>query len=101
MLLASNQNDFSLSLASMWKEINGKLVCELKFESFALAFSFLNEVAASAERLNHHPTIYNEYNLVRLELTTHDAGGVVTPLDWELAQAINETDIKGKLLGSE
>ena len=86
---------------AMWKEINGKLVCTFKFESFAMAFSFLNEVAALAERLNHHPTIYNEYNLVRLELTTHDAGGVVTPLDWELAQAINETETQGELLISE
>jgi len=42
-----------------------------------------------AERQNHHPTIINTYNRVRLELTTHDAGNTVTEKDRGLARAID------------
>ena len=72
----------------MWQEIDNKLICEHQFESFAAAFSFLNEVARLAEQFNHHPTIVNEYSRVRLELTTHDAGNIITDLDRQLAEAI-------------
>ena len=74
----------------MWQEIDNKLICKFQFESFAAAFSFLNEVAALAEKFNHHPTIINEYTRVQLELTTHDAGNVITELDRELAEAIDQ-----------
>ena len=77
-----------LNLLPMWKEIDNKLICEQQFESFTTAFSFLNEVAALAMQFNHHPTIINEYTRVRLELTTHDAGNVITELDRQLAEAI-------------
>ena len=72
----------------MWQEIDNKLICEHQFESFAAAFSFLNEVAGLAEQFNHHPTIISEYTRVRLELTTHDAGNIITDLDRQLAEAI-------------
>ena len=68
--------------------MDNKLICEHQFESFAAAFSFLNEVAELAEHFNHHPTIFNECSRVRLELTTHDAGNVITELDRQLAEAI-------------
>ena len=74
----------------MWNETDDKLICDFNFDSFVEAFSFLNEVAILAERFNHHPAILNEYSRVRLELTTHDAGHVVTELDWKLAKAIDE-----------
>ncbi len=76
------------NLLHMWHEIDNKLICEHQFESFAAAFSFLKEVAGLAEQFNHHPTIINEYTRVRLELTTHDAGNVITDLDRKLAEAI-------------
>jgi len=77
-----------LNLLHMWQETDNKLICEQQFESFAAAFSFLNEVAGLAEQFNHHPTIINEYTRVRLELTTHDAGNIITELDRQLAAAI-------------
>jgi len=46
-----------LNFAHMWQEIDNKLIWEYQFESFAAAFSFLNEVAALAAQFNHHPTI--------------------------------------------
>ena len=40
-----------------------------------------------AENRNHHPEIFNCYNRVELALNTHDAGGKVTELDFDLARA--------------
>lgn len=75
--------------------MDNKLICEHQFESFAAAFSFLNEVAGLAEQFNHHPTIVNEYTRVRLELTTHDAGNIITELDRQLAEAIEQKWAQG------
>ncbi len=40
--------------------------------------------ALCAERKNHHPEWFNVYNTVRVDLSTHDAGGITT-WDVELA----------------
>lgn len=75
---------------SNWKEQNNKLVRELQFDDFIAAFAFLTKVAILAEKHNHHPEIFNVYNKVKLSLSTHDAGDVVTEKDRKLAAAIDE-----------
>lgn len=72
-----------------WRVKDGKLQRELRFGSFVEAFGFLTSLALVAERMDHHPEIYNVYNRVRLELETHDANGI-TKLDFELAKAANK-----------
>lgn len=67
---------------------SGKLYREFKFPDFATAFGFMASAAVVAESMNHHPEWFNVYNTVRVELTTHDAGGL-TQLDIELAQRMN------------
>jgi 4a-hydroxytetrahydrobiopterin dehydratase len=49
----------------------------------------LTSLALVAERMDHHPEIFNVYNRVKLELETHDANGI-TKLDFELAAAANK-----------
>jgi 4a-hydroxytetrahydrobiopterin dehydratase len=39
--------------------------------------------------MNHHPEWFNVYNTVRVDLTTHDAGGISAP-DFSLALRMNE-----------
>jgi len=73
---------------TVWEVLGGKLHCEFRFASFVQAFAFMTECALTAERLDHHPEWFNVYNRVRVDLTTHDAGGI-TPLDFELARAMN------------
>lgn len=81
---------FVLYLHAMWQEIDNKLVRQFKFKDFQEAFTFMTSVALLAERLNHHPTWYNEYNVVTIELTTHSSGNMITEKDRELAQRINQ-----------
>ncbi len=47
-------------------------------------------VALLAEQQNHHPNWSNVYNTVTINLSTHDAGNVVTEKDRKLAEAISE-----------
>lgn len=74
----------------MWQEKNNKLVREFQFEDFITAFAFLTKVAILAEKQSHHPEIYNVYNTVKLSLSTHDAGDIVTEKDRKLAAAIDK-----------
>ena len=46
-------------------------------------------VALLAEQAAHHPEWSNVWNRVSITLTTHDAGGVVTEKDRDLAAAID------------
>jgi 4a-hydroxytetrahydrobiopterin dehydratase len=73
-----------------WTEINDQLTIELKFKDFVQAFAFMTEVALSSEKMNHHPTWSNTYNRVKIQLSTHDAGNVVTDKDRKLAVVITE-----------
>lgn len=73
----------------MWKEENDTLSCEFVFNDFSEAFAFMTRVAMIAEKLNHHPDWSNVWNKVRINLSTHDAGNVVTDLDRKLAQEID------------
>jgi 4a-hydroxytetrahydrobiopterin dehydratase len=45
--------------------------------------------ALVAQAMNHHPEWFNVWNTVRVDLATHDAGGI-TALDVKLAHAMEE-----------
>lgn len=67
-----------------WVVADGKLHREYTFSDFVDAFAFMTAAALRAERKNHHPEWFNVYNRVRVDLSTHDAGGITT-WDVELA----------------
>jgi 4a-hydroxytetrahydrobiopterin dehydratase len=60
----------------------------VKCKDFMAAISFVNQVAAEAEAMNHHPDIDIRWNKVRLVLTTHSAQGL-TDLDFTLARKLD------------
>ena len=74
----------------MWKEENNLLKATFKFKDFTQAFAFMTEVAFHAEKQDHHPNWSNVWNTVNIELNTHDAGGIVTDKDHQLAAAIDQ-----------
>jgi 4a-hydroxytetrahydrobiopterin dehydratase len=73
----------------MWTEEDNKLKAIFKFKDFVEAFAFMSKVALVAEKMDHHPNWSNVYNTVTIELTTHDAGNIVTDKDRRLADAID------------
>jgi 4a-hydroxytetrahydrobiopterin dehydratase len=72
-----------------WRLEGGKLHREYKFDDFVAAFSFMTGVALVAQGMDHHPEWFNVWSTVRVDLSTHDAGGVTT-LDVTLADAMDE-----------
>ena len=82
--------DELLSQRRNWSIEDGKLTRVLKFKDFVEAFAFMTQVALLAERMNHHPEWFNVYNTVRIQLTTHDVGGL-SARDFELAERIDES----------
>src|ERR1700690_2873675 len=79
-----------------WKLAGGKLHREYKFADFVTAFAFMTGAALVAQRMDHHPEWFNVWNTVRIDLQTHDAGGV-TVLDVQLAQQMEV--LAGRQLG--
>jgi 4a-hydroxytetrahydrobiopterin dehydratase len=73
----------------MWKEEDNKLKKTFAFKNFTQAFGFMAQVAIEAEKMNHHPFWSNVYNTVSIELSTHDAGNIVTEKDRALAKIID------------
>ena len=90
--------DIAAALAELpgWKMVDGKLHREYKFADFVTAFAFKTGAALVAQRMDHHPEWFNVWSTVRIDLETHDAGGVTT-LDVQLAQHMEE--LAGRQLG--
>ena len=60
-----------------WEREGDEIVREWRFEDFAAAIAFVNQVAEVAEEANHHPDIFvHGWNKVKLSLTNHSAGGL-------------------------
>jgi 4a-hydroxytetrahydrobiopterin dehydratase len=72
-----------------WKLEKGAFTRSFSFTDFREAMSFVNSVAAVAERAGHHPDIDIRYNKVNLALSSHDAGGI-TAKDFSLAEEIGK-----------
>jgi 4a-hydroxytetrahydrobiopterin dehydratase len=78
----------ALGKLSGWTVAKGKLHREYKFADFVHAFGFMATAAMKIEAMGHHPEWFNVYNSVRVDLTTHDAGGI-SAKDVELARTLN------------
>ncbi len=72
----------------LWSIEDGKLTRTLNFNDFVDAFGFMTKVALIAERLNHHPEWFNVYGTVRIQLHSHDVGGLSSN-DFQLAEHID------------
>ncbi len=77
-------------MAEPWQEVDGALYKKFEFANFADAFAFMTKVARLAEEQDHHPDWSNSWNVVEINLCSHDKGRIVTERDHRLAAAINE-----------
>ncbi|GAA0396291.1 4a-hydroxytetrahydrobiopterin dehydratase [Cocleimonas flava] len=78
-----------LASHNQWQIKEQKLHREFVFKNFIQAFGFMTQAAIIAERDNHHPEWFNVYKTVKVDLTTHDAGGI-TEKDFALAKAMDD-----------
>ena len=86
--LTGHQIEVVLSTLDGWKQAGGKIVREYKFPDFVAAAMFVAGVNLEAEKMNHHPDLHHSYASVKIELTTHDIGGV-SELDIRLAKKLD------------
>jgi 4a-hydroxytetrahydrobiopterin dehydratase len=87
-VLSSDEIQSALTAAPAWRLENGAITRSFTFSDFREAMSFVNSVAALAERAGHHPDIDIRYNQVGLALSSHDTGGI-TEKDFSLAAEID------------
>lgn len=80
--------ELNQGLDASWRLVGDqKLEKEFKFPNFVAAFGFMTRVALLAEKLDHHPEWFNVYGKVRIQLSTHEVGGI-SDLDFSLARSI-------------
>jgi 4a-hydroxytetrahydrobiopterin dehydratase len=74
-----------------WSEVEDRdaIRKSFHFSNFSEAWGFLSRIALCAEKMDHHPEIFNVYNRVEIILSTHDVGGL-SEKDVHLAEAIDE-----------
>lgn len=74
-----------------WSEVEDRdaIRKSFHFSNFSEAWAFLSRIALVAEKMDHHPEIFNVYNRVEIVLATHDVDGV-SERDIRLAHAIDE-----------
>ncbi len=73
----------------MWIEKEGCLVRELRTKDFVSAFAMVQSLVAPSEAAGHHPDIAFGWGYVRITLTTHDQGRIVTERDRALADVFD------------
>jgi len=72
-----------------WKRKGNFISKDFKFGEFMDGIRFVDDISTIAERLDHHPDIHIRWTTVRLEIQTHDEGGI-TSLDIRLATEIEK-----------
>ena len=81
--------DEALAGLDGWSRDGDEIVRELQLADFVAAMGLITQIGILAERMNHHPTLTNTWNRVRIALSTHDVGGI-SDFDVRLAAEINE-----------
>ena len=87
--LSDTEIEQALSGLEGWSREGDEIVRELELADFVAAMGLITQIGILAERMNHHPTLTNTWNRVRIALSTHDVGGI-SDFDVRLAGEINE-----------
>jgi 4a-hydroxytetrahydrobiopterin dehydratase len=93
--LTGEEIELALSQLAGWEVAGGKLHRAYRFRDFIEAWGFLSSAALVIQQMDHHPEWSNVWAEVRVDLVTHDAGGI-TRMDIELARRLEA--IAGRFL---
>jgi 4a-hydroxytetrahydrobiopterin dehydratase len=72
-----------------WHLESGHLVRVLSTKDYIGAAALFQAQVPLAQRLNHHPTVTVDYNELRVEIWTHDQGGI-SALDLDYVKGFDE-----------
>lgn len=88
--LSDKETEDRLAELPGWSVAAGRLTRTFRLPSHFAAAAFVVHVARVQDELNHHSDLTLGYNKVTLAVHTHDAGGALTDLDFELARRVGE-----------
>jgi 4a-hydroxytetrahydrobiopterin dehydratase len=88
LILSDEQLEQFLIELAEWRIKDEKLFRVLRFKDFNKAIEFMNQVAITAEAMDHHPEWSYVYNKLEIYLVTHSEDGI-TQLDIDLAREID------------
>jgi 4a-hydroxytetrahydrobiopterin dehydratase len=86
--LTGHQIEVVLSTLDGWKQESGQIAKEFQFSDFIAASMFVTGVNLEAEKANHHPELFHRYQKVKIQLSTHDVGGI-SELDLRMAKKLD------------
>lgn len=72
-----------------WRLVLDRLVTRLETRTFGAGAALVQQIAAAADEMNHHPDVDLRYPHVTVTLSSHDVGAV-TRRDVRLARRISE-----------
>lgn len=78
-----------LEMLPAWTRDGDAITRTIEAPSFLTGIDIVQAAARAAEDADHHPDIDIRWRKVTFTLTTHDAGGSLTVLDFDLAAAID------------
>jgi 4a-hydroxytetrahydrobiopterin dehydratase len=89
--------EISAALASLpgWTSQADALQKTFHFNDYLAGVAFASAVGVVSEGLEHHPDLHIGWRKVTVSYNTHDAGGKVTAVDVQLAQAVEALPFKG------
>lgn len=86
-LLSDSEISNRLKKLKGWKHEGNFVTKSFEFRNFIDGIRFVESVAKTAEKEEHHPDIHVRYKTVTLSVQTHSEGGV-TEWDLKLVEAI-------------
>ena len=93
-LLSDDEITTQLNGLPAWRRVHSEhgpaIGTRYERDDFAGAIALLNEIADTAEEMDHHPDLDIRWNKVTVVLCTHSAGGL-TQLDIEAAHRFDAT----------
>jgi 4a-hydroxytetrahydrobiopterin dehydratase len=88
-LLPDDEIEARLGGLEGWSREGDAIVKEFKNEDFVGSVRFVDSLVEPAEGMNHHPDLELSWDVVKVSITNHAAGGL-TENDFELADRIDQ-----------
>jgi 4a-hydroxytetrahydrobiopterin dehydratase len=88
-LLPDNEIEARLGELDGWSREGDAITKEFKNEDFVGSVRFVDSLVEPAEAMNHHPDLELSWDIVKVSITNHAAGGL-TENDFELAKRIDK-----------